>query len=87
MSRETLAKRRPLRTTSSRAENDPEMEQAGVMGLLQNDPGSHVRRNRKILQWFILGPNSQKYPRGKLPAPDLLQVNDIRRGPPIYTST
>jgi hypothetical protein len=63
------------------------MEQPGVTRLLQNDPFSPVQRNRKILQWFILGPNSQKVPLGELPAPDLLQGDDTRLGPPIYTST
>jgi hypothetical protein len=31
--------------------------------------------NRNLLQWFILGPNSQKYPFGELPTPVLFSVN------------
>jgi hypothetical protein len=57
------------------------------MGLSQDDPGSPVRRSRKMLQWFILGPLFPKVPSGELPTPDLLQLSDTRRGPTIYTFT
>jgi hypothetical protein len=80
---ETLAKIR-LRQTGKMPRK---WSRLGVMELSQNDLSSHVRRNRKMLQWFILGPNSQKVLFGELPAPDLLQASDTRRRPPIYTST